>query len=67
MTSRQNGVSTAVRWLLQSTTYTAWTAIMLEQLKILTQTGLEDKKWGGYGRPGRPYGAGHVLCAIFLS
>ena len=31
---------------------------MLERLKVLTQTGLEDKKWGEYGRP---YGAGHVI------
>ena len=61
MTSRQNGVSTVVRWLLQSTTYTAWTATMLEWLKVFTQTGLEDKKWGSYGRPRRPYGSGNVI------
>ena len=41
--------------------YVYRTATVLERLKVLIQTGLEDKKWGNHGYPGRPYGASHVI------
>ena len=38
---------------------------MLERLKVLTQTCLEDKKWGGYGCPGRPMAPAMKRAASF--
>ena len=42
-------------------TATALTETILELFEVLTKIVLKTKKWGGYGRPGRPYGAGPVV------
>ena len=48
-----------VRWSGNQTN-TELTATMLERFEVLSQSSLEDKKWGGYGRHSCPYGAGPV-------